>query len=191
MKMRNPKHNAGYRVGRCRYNVLERAFAEEWMKENRQNNLLQMLFMKNGHSLIFRTARAFITARDRFIVATIIQWLGTNVGFSFLERCLKTAGLKVVWENGSEVQGYYAGDYYGDTDASAWQNLVAANSWAFPKPEIVGIYFAVQGRIMKSSAFGADGKGEYQCLSQCLSVSRTTRRYQKMKTLSRHPNSEG
>ncbi len=37
-----------------------------------------------------------ITKNDRVIVATVIQWLGTNIGFNFLERTLKKCGYKIV-----------------------------------------------------------------------------------------------
>jgi hypothetical protein len=37
-----------------------------------------------------------LTAREHRIIATIIQWLGTNVGFSFLRICLKKCGYLLV-----------------------------------------------------------------------------------------------
>ena len=40
---------------------------------------------------VFRIGR-----RENQIIATIIQWLGSNVGFAFLERCLRRAGWAVV-----------------------------------------------------------------------------------------------
>ena len=33
-----------------------------------------------------------ITKRDRMIVATVIQWLGTNIGRCFLETAFRKAG---------------------------------------------------------------------------------------------------
>jgi len=33
-----------------------------------------------------------LTEREQRIIATIIQWLGTNVGFHFMGRCLRRAG---------------------------------------------------------------------------------------------------
>lgn len=37
-----------------------------------------------------------ITQRDATVAATAIQWLGTNVGFSYLETALRDAGYKLV-----------------------------------------------------------------------------------------------
>ncbi|MBE3087156.1 MAG: hypothetical protein IMZ64_13165 [Bacteroidetes bacterium] len=36
-----------------------------------------------------------LTEREQRIIATIIQWLGTNVGFSFLRRCFQRAGYMI------------------------------------------------------------------------------------------------
>jgi hypothetical protein len=36
-----------------------------------------------------------LTEREQRIIATIIQWLGTNVGFSFLSTCLKKANYDI------------------------------------------------------------------------------------------------
>ena len=50
--------------------------------------------------LIFATIRkkwgVDINERDRMIVATVIQWLGSNVGFSFLHETLKDFGYIIV-----------------------------------------------------------------------------------------------
>jgi hypothetical protein len=35
------------------------------------------------------------TQRDATVAATVIPWLGTAVGYAFLERCLKEAGFKI------------------------------------------------------------------------------------------------
>jgi hypothetical protein len=37
-----------------------------------------------------------LTLREQKIIATIIQWLGTNVGFSFLTECLDKCGYHIV-----------------------------------------------------------------------------------------------
>lgn len=36
-----------------------------------------------------------LTQRDADVAATVIQWLGTNCGFCFLEECLKEMGYEV------------------------------------------------------------------------------------------------
>jgi hypothetical protein len=68
--------------------TLEVAFAEEWERENvpqpglnQGHGVLQNLMCEpNSHVL-----RETITQRDASIVATAIQWLGTNVGRAFLQ----------------------------------------------------------------------------------------------------------
>jgi hypothetical protein len=39
-----------------------------------------------------------ISGRDRMIVATVIQWLGSNCGICFLEESLKRFGAKIIYE---------------------------------------------------------------------------------------------
>lgn len=36
-----------------------------------------------------------VTKRDNMLIAMVIQWLGSNVGWSFLEQALKAAGYKL------------------------------------------------------------------------------------------------
>jgi hypothetical protein len=89
-------------------NPREKAFADEWEKEcqpirgiNLGGGILQDLmychdpnrpddpsyaFGCHGHTA-FRIRR-----RDAVIVATIVQWLGSNCGMSFLEMALKKCG---------------------------------------------------------------------------------------------------
>ena len=33
--------------------------------------------------------------RDRIVAATVIQWLGSNVGFGFLEEALRKCGYRI------------------------------------------------------------------------------------------------
>ncbi len=68
---------------------LEKIFAEAWEQENAERDRVQGHFYENGR----QTHR--ITRRDRMIVATIIQWLATNVGFCFLHKTLKKAGYEL------------------------------------------------------------------------------------------------
>jgi len=76
----------------------EKAFALAWMKENEgHSNLLQGLHMIGVPDLFWhpQTPVKVINGRDAMIAATVIQWLGTNVGMSFIEETLKTCGYKV------------------------------------------------------------------------------------------------
>lgn len=96
---------------------LEKVFQEEWNKENHPksftNPIAQTLFTASlkeakefncpdmdidkiwGLDSLSSEQRVFVyklTAREQKIIATIIQWLGTNVGFSFLTKCLEKGG---------------------------------------------------------------------------------------------------
>lgn len=73
---------------------LERAFAERWAHHNKHYDLLQQLFcVGNG---IYTQPHLEIGDRDRYVAATVIQWLGTNVGFSFLQEALMKRGYLIV-----------------------------------------------------------------------------------------------
>lgn len=107
------KQNKGLFFDRGGQNELQKSLKEEWMKMNinsvetissvkmecffsiRKNNILQMLFTEYGKFGYIDKTLLDITPRDRFVVATIIQWLGTNVGSSFLETALNNAGFKI------------------------------------------------------------------------------------------------
>lgn len=93
--------------------TLEVAFADEWEKENQRRpglnhgfGILQDLMF--GHwdrsrvSHIQRAwynqpwARFIISRRDAVIVATVVQWLGTNCGSAFLEDVFRRAGYRLL-----------------------------------------------------------------------------------------------
>lgn len=97
------------------HNPREVAFCEAWQYENnkQQNSFrLQDLmievsdegregFYKRRSSVLNRGFEYVkihheITQRDAEIVATVIQWLGSNVGMSFLGAALKRCGKKIV-----------------------------------------------------------------------------------------------
>lgn len=90
--------NEGLFYERTKTNDREKAFSDEWKKENKiecrinqgQGTLQNLMVGKDNIPLFY------ITKNDRVIVATIIQWLGTNIGFSFLERALKKCGYKII-----------------------------------------------------------------------------------------------
>lgn len=70
---------------------LERVLAFRWMEENQQEwcTLDRLVYSPEEGSP--RGA----TQRDARVAATVVQWLGTACGYSFLERCLKEAGFKI------------------------------------------------------------------------------------------------
>ena len=73
----------GHMHERTEYDALEKALADKWEKDDR-TYLLQCL----------TDSRA--TKRDRFIAATVIQWLGTNVGFGFIRECFADGGYAII-----------------------------------------------------------------------------------------------
>ena len=78
---------------------LERAFADAWEDKNKPgpldfgHGILQDLMFRNRPGEIvdrhFKRVPFWITQREAVIVATIIQWLGTNCGFGFLRTVLQ------------------------------------------------------------------------------------------------------
>lgn len=105
------KHNSVDKMRLKRVNAdLENAFAEEWKKENETRcsgthflGLLQSLMIpkdrlfKEGGDCTnwLKRCRIKITQREAIIAATVIQWLGTNVGFLFMNRCLRKCGYSI------------------------------------------------------------------------------------------------
>lgn len=67
------------------HNLEEMVFAEEWKKKCEMYNLLPYLLNEN-HGGAFVSG---VSQRDAFVAATIVQWLGTNVGSGFLQVCLE------------------------------------------------------------------------------------------------------
>jgi hypothetical protein len=81
---------------------MEKVFSDEWRKENKKRpgidfgqGLLQDLFMER-EALSFFKWHLEITPVQRYVAATVIQWLGTNVGFCFLDSCLRKSGYRIV-----------------------------------------------------------------------------------------------
>ena len=97
----------GIRFRRTKSHPREAAFQQAWEDENyvgvkyngsRETDFLQYLFTEGSRNFFNREAyrrTQQITDRDRMIVATVIQWLASNVGFCFLERMLKSAGYEI------------------------------------------------------------------------------------------------
>lgn len=75
--------NQGLHVHRLQQNELERKFAEEWESRNVRNQgrdlIDYMLAVDNNRPC------GEVTERDRQVVATVIQWLGSPVGQSFID----------------------------------------------------------------------------------------------------------
>lgn len=97
----NSEH-VGIRPQRCNDNPREKAFMEHWLKENRTGRsgpgILQSLFIDSPANFSLSNGKVIIemTNRDRQIAATVIQWLGSNIGFAFLVESLSDCGYKIV-----------------------------------------------------------------------------------------------
>lgn len=64
-------------------NPREVAFAEQWAREHEHHDLLAILLAESP------------TEEERHAVATVIQWLGSNVGMSFLREALERCGMRI------------------------------------------------------------------------------------------------
>lgn len=74
--------NIGINTHRFKQNPKEKIFAEEWNKINTDHNL-----QLNGRGVLeFILGDVTISEHDRELAATVIQWLGSPVGESFLTK---------------------------------------------------------------------------------------------------------
>lgn len=104
MRDKYANEHVGLHVKRIDHNEREKAFHDRWLYENKPcaginygNGILQDLFIdKDFAPLATEKWHLEITSRERMIVATVIQWLGSNVGMGFLEASLKKCGYKIV-----------------------------------------------------------------------------------------------
>ena len=110
IKQDSYESNRGYKFERTEYNPIEKAFYEQWLKENEPiahiNNgqgLLQDLFIeRNADHPFSRKWVTEINNRDRMIAATVIQWLGTNCGMAFLQDALKRIDYRIIEEKNTK-----------------------------------------------------------------------------------------
>ena len=70
--------NKGLNQYRFKENPLEKAYAEQWEKDNKECRTLEYLLLANHPN-------GEVTDRDREVAATVIQWLGSPCGQSFVE----------------------------------------------------------------------------------------------------------
>lgn len=100
---RRPKAHAPIYERRNQFdsNALEKAFTEEWAKKcrpdfNAPNGILDSIVNPPDGGKKWRRCRRMngirLTTTDCQIVASVIQWLGTNCGFAFLQTCLAKDG---------------------------------------------------------------------------------------------------
>ena len=97
----------------------EAVFAEKWEEENHPrpgfnggDGILSSLMRTRArvdvndpdpNLLLFET-NPTVTRRERVVAATVIQWLGTNVGWCFLTQCLSACGFLLIEETSYERQ---------------------------------------------------------------------------------------
>jgi len=100
------KVDKGFRFERTtwEYGDREKIFYKKWKEENKRKSwinqgqgALQNLFAHQKTKWYLpQTWQLIINNRDRYIVATVMQWFGTNCGWCFLEECLAKCGYKIV-----------------------------------------------------------------------------------------------
>lgn len=84
--MRVKKKHQGLHPYRYKDNPMENRFAAKWQEENDRtigNGLLEYLLGDGS-----KAARD-VTDRDRLVAATVVQWLGSQVGQHFLKKVLR------------------------------------------------------------------------------------------------------
>jgi len=93
----------GAAVAGCLYRNREQAFADQWAHEHRIGDLAQELMVRPPKKGERRSPFGFdgvlafwLTYRERVILATVVQWLGSNVGFDFLRQALARCGCEIV-----------------------------------------------------------------------------------------------
>jgi hypothetical protein len=87
-------------------NPREIAFIEQWRHENEYADILYRLMsvpcstddperVFNGMGYATKMPIGKPEKRDRVIVETVLQWLGSNVGFDFVRQSLNRSGYKI------------------------------------------------------------------------------------------------
>lgn len=77
----------GKSLHRLASNPREQVFSRLWQEENQANSrasLLELLLSEDGGK-----TPAVVSEREEMLVATVIQWLGSPVGWSWLNQCLE------------------------------------------------------------------------------------------------------
>ncbi len=80
-----PSNYRGLHTYRLASNPTERLYAERWAEINKTGHVLEYILSIGGEK------RADPSPRDYAVAATVVQWLGTIVGQSFLEEVARRA----------------------------------------------------------------------------------------------------
>lgn len=87
MKNSSKRHlDRGYLWERTQHDELEAAFANHWE---------QMADFSHKRHLLDVIMEEEVSDRDRYVAATVAQWLGTNCGFAFIVAALAECGYSV------------------------------------------------------------------------------------------------
>mgnify|MGYP001614979077 CR=1 FL=1 len=80
----------------------EKAFADAWEKENARTRYFLFSAACSRLEMLMRDENRLIpvSQESATAVATIVQWLGSNCGWVFLEAALHNAGYRIVPLNG-------------------------------------------------------------------------------------------
>lgn len=81
-------HSRTQFVNQFRDTIREKAFAAKWEHENPMPGQF-------GHQPFLNALVPDCTQRDAQVAATVIQWLGSEVGFNFLQEALEVAGYQI------------------------------------------------------------------------------------------------
>ena len=108
-------------------NLEERVYVEEWRKENVRHpginggyGTLELLLVKQYRKDLIARHRPVVlhvTQRDMEVAASIVQWLGTNCGLGFLQRCEE----RIKKEKG--VQRLFGTNGYGGENVTPAPNM--------------------------------------------------------------------
>lgn len=93
--------------------ALERSFAEQWREQNDQFGdtysnpaMLRVLLSEpEGPGEMHRKPIVEVTQEVASTAATLMQWLGTNVGWAFMESALRRCGYKIVRDESARKDG--------------------------------------------------------------------------------------
>lgn len=83
----------GFKYERTFFDWREKIIADAWEKENARSGLLNTLLGHVGEQA---------SQRDEKVAAEIVQWLGSNCGWCFLENIIKQLGYKLERELNTE-----------------------------------------------------------------------------------------
>lgn len=100
--MKKSIKHIGQFSGRLQYpgNERELAFARQWTKENKPGINRSLLLQLVCHDSDGRDVVRELEQQEATTAATVIQWLGSNVGWSFLQEALESCGYKIVTKDG-------------------------------------------------------------------------------------------